>query len=85
MGSVRADAVMVWPALLIGLSGLLGSADRFWLTRSSPTLLAQMAYQCDAHSYRLVFTSLGLDHVPRRFRRVRNADAGGGLGSLDGR
>jgi O-antigen ligase len=36
MGSVRADAVMVWPALLIGLSGLLGAQIAF-ASRSSPT------------------------------------------------
>jgi hypothetical protein len=29
MGSVRADAVMVWPALLMGLGGLLGMAGAF--------------------------------------------------------
>jgi O-antigen ligase len=36
LGSVRADAVMVWPALLIGLSGLLGTQIAF-ASRSSPT------------------------------------------------
>jgi O-antigen ligase len=36
LGSVRADAVMVWPTLLIGLSGLLGSQVAF-ASRSSPT------------------------------------------------
>lgn len=36
LGSVRADAVMVWPALLIGLSGLLGAQIAF-ASRSSPT------------------------------------------------
>jgi hypothetical protein len=36
LGSVRADAVMVWPALLIGLSGLMGTQIAF-ASRSSPT------------------------------------------------
>jgi O-antigen ligase len=36
LGSVRADAVMVWPALLIGLSGLLGAQVAF-ASRRSPT------------------------------------------------
>lgn len=36
LGSVRADAVMVWPALLMGLSGLLGTQIAF-ASRSSPT------------------------------------------------
>jgi len=36
LGSVRADAVMVWPALLIGLSGLLGAQIAF-ASRTSPT------------------------------------------------
>ncbi len=35
LGSVRADAVMVWPALLIGMSGLLGTQIAF-ASRSSP-------------------------------------------------
>jgi O-antigen ligase len=36
LGSVRADAVMVWPTLLTGLSGLLGTQIAF-ASRSSPT------------------------------------------------
>jgi O-antigen ligase len=35
LGSVRADAVMVWPALLIGLSGLFGTQIAF-ASRNSP-------------------------------------------------
>ena len=35
LGSVRADAVMVWPALLIGMSGLLGAQIAF-ASRISP-------------------------------------------------
>jgi O-antigen ligase len=36
VGSVRADAVMVWPALLIGMSGLLG-AQIVFASRLSPS------------------------------------------------
>jgi O-antigen ligase len=44
IGSVRADAVMVWPALLFGISGLLGSQIAFASRRSPAPSPAWLTY-----------------------------------------